>query len=233
MNKAVDAEYELSKYSSSDKVEFLPRFFKTGPGQYGEGDEFIGVVVPDQRIVAKKFVDLPLAEIQKLLKSKIHEHRLTALMILVYQYKKATDVQKDEIYKFYLSNTKLINNWDLVDLSARDIVGEYLVDRDRDILYRLARSSNLWEKRIAIVATWAFIRRDDHKDTLGIAELLLGDTHDLIHKAVGWMLREVGKRDRAVEEQFLKKHHKTMPRTALRYALEHFDDKKRKLYMAK
>ena len=223
----------LSRYANKDKAAFFPYFFKTGKGQYGEGDKFIGLTVPDQRKVGKQFADLPLEETKKLLASPIHEHRLTALIILVSQYQKADEKDKEKIFKFYFKNISRINNWDLVDCSCRDIVGEHLQKKDRKILYRLAKSKNLWERRIAMVSTWAYIRKEDLKDTFAIAELLLDDTHDLIHKAVGWMLREAGKRDESALHTFLASHATVMPRTALRYAIERMPEKTRKAYMKK
>lgn len=220
---------DLQEFASPAKAKSSAWFFKTGKGQYGEGDQFIGVTVPLQRMVAKKYKDLPLKDIDQLLNSPIHEHRLTALFILVGQYKKLPA----RVYDFYLKHTTKINNWDLVDSSASYIVGEWLMDKDRTILYKLARSKNLWERRIAIIATGAFIKNKEFKDTFAIAELLLHDDHDLIHKAVGWMLREVGKRDQKAEEAFLKKYYKTMPRTMLRYAIEKFSEDKRHEYLAK
>ena len=221
---------ELNSLSDKEKAKILSGFFKTGKGEYGEGDKFLGITVPEQRKIAKKY-DLTLKEIQKPLSSKIHEYRLTALFVLIKKYKNSEN--KKQIYNFYLKNTKNINNWDLVDLSAPNILGDYLIDKDRKILHKLAESKNLWERRIAILATYTFIRKNDFDDTLKIAEMLLNDKHDLIHKAVGWMLREVGKRNIEKEEQFLKKHHKKMPRTMLRYAIEKLDKKKRKYYLNK
>jgi len=212
----------------------LQRFFKTGPGEYGEGDVFLGIKVPVQRQVAKKYKDLSLKDIQVLLNSKIHEHRMVGLFILIDKYKNADDKGKKQIFDLYLKNTNNINNWDLIDLSSPSIVGNYLLDKKRDILYKLAHSKSLWEKRISILATFEFIANKESKDTLAIAEILLHDKHDLIHKGVGWMLREVGKRvSQAEEEKFLKRHYKIMPRTMLRYAIERFDDKKKKFYMKK
>jgi 3-methyladenine DNA glycosylase AlkD len=195
---------------------------------------FLGITVPRQRALAGAYVSMTLPDIARLLASRVHEHRLMALLILVEKYRKAPADGKKRIFDFYLSNTAGVNNWDLVDLSAPNIVGDYLLwrPRGRGVLYRLARSGNLWERRIAIVATHAFIRAGQFEDTLKIAEMLLGDGHDLIHKAVGWMLREVGKRDPAAEESFLDSHAADMPRTALRYAIERFPDKKRKAYLA-
>lgn len=233
MSSAVKVKSELKKLGSPEKKEILQRFFKTGKGEYGEGDIFLGIMVGDQRNVAKKHTELPIEEVKKLLQSKVHEHRLVALMILLEKYKKADEKGRKKIYDFYLKNTKYVNNWDLVDLSAHKIVGEYLVNKPRHTLYKLAKSSDLWERRISIVSTFAFIRDNEFEDSLKIAELLLNDKHDLIHKAVGWVLREVGKKDLAAEEKFLKKYHKVMPRTMLRYSIEKFDEKKRKFYMRK
>lgn len=227
-----DLHSDVKKLTKLDRGEFLQRFFKTEKGQYGYGDIFAGISVPQCRTIAKKYKDLSLSNIQKLLTSKIHEERLIALFILVHQYKKAPEKKKKTIYDFYLKNTKYINNWDLVDSSADKIVGEYLVDKPKDMLYTLAKSEDLWEKRIAIIATYAFIRKGEHKETFKIAEMLLYDKHDLIHKAVGWMLREVGKRcSREVLIVFLAKHYKSMPRTALRYSIEHFPQDSRKKYL--
>ena len=218
---------ELREASNPEKAKILQRFFKTGPGQYGEGDIFLGLVAQQSHALAKKYKDLKLKDLQTLLNSKIHEHRSIALEILVKTYKK----NPEEIYKFYLSNTKYINNWDLVDLSAHKIVGIYLENKPRDILYKLARSQNLWEKRIAIISTFHFIRQNDFQDALNISEILLQDKHDLIHKAVGWMLREVGKRNQPTLEKFLKKHYKKMPRTMLRYSIERFEEPLRQSYL--
>jgi 3-methyladenine DNA glycosylase AlkD len=229
--KASSVVQALKKYANKEKAAFFPSFFKTGKGQYGEGDKFIGVTVPDQRTVAKQFLKLSLPEIQKLLTSKIHEHRLTALIILVMQYKKGDVKTRENIFKFYLANLSCVNNWDLVDCSCRDIVGEHLQTKNRGLLYRLAKSKNLWERRIAIVSTWAFIRRKDLKDTFAIATLLISDKHDLIHKAVGWMLREAGKRDEKVLTSYLDEYATRMPRTALRYAIERFSPNIRRHYL--
>jgi 3-methyladenine DNA glycosylase AlkD len=222
---------DLQKLRNPEKAKILSRFFKTGKGEYGEGDVFLGIPVPEQRKIAKKYPDLSLTNIQKLLSSRIHEHRLIALLILILKYKKTDATGRGEIVDFYLKNTNNINNWDLVDLSAHHILGDYLLKRDRSILNRLARSDALWERRIAILSTFAFIRNRQFKDTLLICKVLLHDKHDLIQKAAGWMLREIGKRDQATEEQFLKKHSHTMPRTMLRYAVERFDQEKRKVYL--
>jgi 3-methyladenine DNA glycosylase AlkD len=225
---------ELKTLEDKKQAILLQRFFKTGPGEYGEGDVFLGIKVPVQRQVAKKYKSLALSEIQELLKSKIHERRLIALLILIQKYDEAEENVRKEIFEMYLKNTNNINNWDLIDLSAPNIVGNYLLDKDRTILYKLAKSNSIWEKRISILATFEFIKNKEFKDNLRIAELLLRDEHDLIQKAVGWMLRELGKRvSRAEEEKFLRKHYKTMPRTMLRYAIERFDEKKKEFYMKK
>jgi 3-methyladenine DNA glycosylase AlkD len=229
--KAADVRKELKSMADPDKAAILQRFFKTGLGQYGEGDIFIGVMVPQSRQVAKKFSQLPLGEVRTLLYSRIHEERLVALLILARRYSSASSSrEKEEIVKFYLDHIKQVNNWDLVDLSAPNILGAELVYRDRRLLYRLAGSENVWERRIAILATHHFIRNGDFSDTLKIAEMLLHDRHDLIHKAAGWMLREVGKRDAAAEETFLEKHYSVMPRTMLRYAIERLPESKRRRY---
>jgi len=229
--KAQAAQQRLRSLGCPKQAAILARFFKTGPGQYGEGDKFIGVKVPVIRKVAKEFKALPLAEVECLLHSDIHEERMLALVILVGQFQKGDDALRKRIYDLYLANTAHINNWDLVDLSAPKIVGGYLETRSRKPLDRLAKSVSLWERRISIIATGWFIWRDDFADTLRIAEKLLGDREDLIHKAVGWMLREVGKRDVAVLEEFLGEHCRVMPRTMLRYAIERFSEKKRRGYM--
>lgn len=229
--KAGNIEKALKAKSDKEKAKLLARFFKTGKGEYGEGDIFWGLNVPTQRLIAKEFVGLSLSEIQKLLKNPVHECRLTALLILTYKYTKADENERKKIYEFYIKNTKYINNWDLVDTSCHKIVGAYLCDKDRSILYKLAVSKNLWEKRIAIVSTFYFIGKKDFKDAIKIGEILLGDKHDLIHKAVGWMLREVGKREEKVLHDFLKKHTKNMPRTTLRYSIERLPLEFKKFYM--
>ncbi len=223
---------DLVQLGDPEKAKTLSSFFKTGKGQYGEGDVFLGIPVPEQRKVAKRYHALPLPDLQVLLGSPIHEHRLTALLILVSQYDRADASGKDALFRFYLNNTEHINNWDLVDLSAPKIVGAHLLKKDTSILYHLARSPNLWERRIAMLSTLTFIRNNTFDDALRIAELLLQDDHDLIHKAVGWMLREIGKRDQDVEERFLRTHYLRMPRTMLRYAIERFDAPKRQFYLA-
>jgi len=222
---------EIDGFADKKQAQVLQGFFKTGQGQYGQGDVFWGIKVPQQRKIARKYQDLPLVEVEELLESGIHEHRLIALLILIFKYRGADLRGKKEIYTLYLRNTRHINNWDLVDLSAPAIVGHYLLDKKRDVLYRLAHSSELWEKRIAILATFEFIKNGETQDTFAIAEILLKDSHDLIHKAVGWMLREAGKRvNQEDEEVFLRKHCKVMPRTMLRYAIERFSDEKKKFY---
>ncbi len=221
----------LRQFASKEKAQVLQGFFKTGPGEYGEGDIFLGVVVPDARKVAKEFQRTSLSEIITLLKSTIHEERLLALFMLVSAYTRGDDDLKKKIYSLYLKNTKYINNWDLVDLSAPNIVGAYLLDKSRMPLYAFARSKDLWKRRIAILATFQFIKHNDFDDTFGIAKILLTDDHDLLHKAVGWMLREVGKRSLPAEERFLKRHYKKMPRTMLRYSIERFPEGIRRKYL--
>jgi len=221
----------LRQFASREKAKLLQGFFKTGPGQYGEGDIFLGVVVPDIRRTVKEFADAPLAEVQKLLRSSFHEERLLALLLLVRKFEKGDDGVRKRIYTLYLKNRSYINNWDLVDLSAPKIVGPWLDGRSRSLLYRFVLSKNLWERRIAILATFHFIRQSDFVDALALAESLLDDDQDLMHKAVGWMLREVGKKDVGTLERFLKKHYGRMPRTALRYAIERFPEAKRQKYL--
>ena len=225
-----DVRRELQSLSDPKKAKVMQRFFKTGPGEYGEGDVFLGVTVPNSRQVAKKFGLLSLDDVKTLLYSDVHEERLAALLILVQKYASAFE-GGEEIVRFYLDNIKQVNNWDLVDVSAPSMIGEYLMNRERNLLFKLARSRNVWERRVAVVATLHFIRNNDFHDTLKIVEVLLADSHDLIHKAAGWMLREVGKRDLAAEEVFLDKHYSVMPRTMLRYAIEKFSEKKKRHYM--
>ncbi|NQV08229.1 DNA alkylation repair protein [Candidatus Woesearchaeota archaeon] len=224
---------DLAKHGSKKKAKLLQGFFKTGKGEYGEGDIFLGVMVPKTREVAKKYKHLSFSDTKKLLKSKIHEHRQCALLILVHNFENGDNKEKRKIVDFYLANTKYVNNWDLVDLTAHKILGAYYFDKNRSILYKLAKSKDLWEKRISVVSTFWFIRYNDFKDSLKLAEIHLNDDHDLMHKAVGWMLREIGKKDQKTEEKFLKKYHKTMPRTMLRYSIERFSENKRKFYMKK
>jgi len=221
----------LKQLANKEKAEVLQRFFKTGPGEYGEGDVFIGVKVPDLRKVAKDFRDISTEDVIVLLESAIHEERLLALLILVRKYVKGNETAKKRIYRLYLKKTKFINNWDLVDVTAHHIVGDYLMDKNKAPLYRLAKSEDLWERRIAILATFYFIKHGKYEETLKIAKILLTDKEDLIHKAVGWMLREIGKRDMIFEEMFLKQHYKEMPRTMLRYSIEKFPEPKRQKYL--
>jgi 3-methyladenine DNA glycosylase AlkD len=223
---------DLAQLGDPERAKNSRWFFKTGKGQYGEGDIFLGIPVPEQRKVAKKYFLLSLDDVQELLNSKIHEYRFTALVILISKYRKAEESLKEEIFNFILKNTQNINNWDLVDLSAPRIIGDYLLNKERSILYKLAKSKSVWERRISILSTFTFIDNNDFKDALNISELLLNDEHNLIHKAVGWALREIGKRDQNVEEQFLAKYYTHMPRTMLRYAIEKFAEKKRKKYLS-
>jgi len=222
---------EIKKQANPKQAVILQRFFKTGKGEYGEGDIFYGIKVPVQKTIAKRFKDLAFEDLKVLISAKVHEERLVAAFILVDQYKRSDEKKKKIVFDFYLKNRKGINNWDLVDLSAPKIVGAYLIDKEKDLLYKFAVSKDLWEKRIAIISTQTFIREHFFEDTLNISEILLQDKHDLIHKAVGWMLREVGNRDLETEEEFLKKHYKTMPRTMLRYAIEKFPEQKRIAYL--
>jgi len=232
-------QHDLQQAKNPQKAKILQRFFKTAPGQYGYGDIFLGITVPLQRKIAKQYLHLTLAELQLLLHTNIHEQRLTALIILTEQYKQSqkqhnTKLQQS-MYQFYLKNTNWVNNWDLVDVTAPQVVGSYLLNnpQEKQILYTLAKSQNIWQRRIAIVSTFTFIRNKQFQDTLQISTILLKDNHDLIHKAVGWMLREVGKKNISVLEQFLQEHSHTMPRTMLRYAIEKFSQEKRKSYLLK
>lgn len=222
---------DTKKLGNKGRAKILSGFFKTGQGEYGFGDVFLGITVPESRKLAIKYKDLPFDDLGKLLRSEVHEERLIALLILVHQFQHEEMLER-RIYEFYLKNTKFINNWDLVDLSADKIVGGYLVDKPKDILNKLAVSSNLWERRIAMISTYHFIKNKMFDDALIIAEMLIEDKNDLIQKAVGWMLREVGKRDLKAEEKFLRKHYKKMGRTALRYAVEKFPENVRKNYLA-
>jgi 3-methyladenine DNA glycosylase AlkD len=232
MHRAEDITTELKQISSPERARSYQRYFKTGPGEYGEGDVFIGVAMPQQRSIAKKYTDLSTGEIKKLLDSKIHEERMVGLLILTYQYPIADAEAQRNIFNFYIDNTSRINSWDLVDVTAPKIVGAYLVDKDRSILLKLAQSKLLWDRRIAILSTVAFINRGEAEWTFKISELLLEDDQDLIHKAVGWMLREVGKKcGEEVEVGFLNKHYKRMPRTMLRYAIEKFSPTERDRFL--
>jgi 3-methyladenine DNA glycosylase AlkD len=224
---------ELQEASSEERAKVSQRFFKTGKGEYGEGDIFIGLTMPDLRRISGKYNDLNLVKIQELLNSKIHEHRMSALVILVNKYKKADEREKENIFGFYLKNANKINNWDLVDISCPNIVGEFLYrnNNHRKILYELARSDNLWEKRISMVSMLYFVKYEDFEDPLALAELLLGEDHDLMHKAVGWVLRELGKKDVDLLKKFLKQHYKDIPRTTLRYSIERFPEEERKSFL--
>lgn len=233
MITARQIQKELKGLGNKDKAKISQGFFKTGKGEYGEGDVFLGIKVPVQRKIAKKFINLSLVEVEKLLDSGIHEERLVALLILVLKYEKGDKKEKKKIFKVYLKNTKYINNWDLVDVTCPKIVGNYLLNKKRDVLYKLVKSKSLWERRIAIVSTVIFIRENDFKDTIKISEILLKDEHDLIHKAVGWMLREMGKRNEKELKKFLDKYYKKMSRTMLRYSIERLNEKNIKHYMQK
>lgn len=223
----------LNALKSKEKIAILQRFFKTGKGEYGEGDIFIGLNVPEQRRIAKQFQSVALSDLKKLLQSKIHEYRVTALEILVMKYEKAkTESEKEKIVNFYLKNLRGVNNWDLVDLSAPYILGDWLISiKDRNALYKFAASKNLWEKRIAIVSTYSLIRTGQFSDTIKICEILMKDEHDLIHKACGWMLREVGKKSEKTLIKFLNKNVKRMPRTMLRYSIERLPEEFRLYYL--
>ena len=224
-------KYDLRICSNKQQAKILQRFFKTAPVEYAQGDIFLGVKVPILRSLAKQYQDLEFNETLQLLKSPIHEERLLSLLIFILKYRKAGSLEKEKIYKTYLKYSRYINNWDLVDVTAKHIVGAFLTDKDKGILYKLANSDSLWERRIAILSTFHFIENNDFGDTLKIAKILIADPIDLIHKAVGWMLREVGKRDRICEERFLKKYCQVMPRTMLRYAIERFPQSKRQAYL--
>ncbi len=234
MSRLQNLRKELESFSNKERANILQRFFKTGKGQYGEGDLFLGITVPQSRKIAKKYSDICFDEIKSLLESRIHEERLTALLILVDKYEKDIPKRKD-IFDFYINNTQYVNNWDLVDLSADKIVGKFLFNWKYDeyfsILSNLAMSNNVWERRIAIISTFFFIKNKQFYLTFKIAETLLKDEHDLIHKAVGWMLREIGKRNKNAEEDFLKQHYKKIPRIMLRYAIERFPENIRRSYL--
>jgi 3-methyladenine DNA glycosylase AlkD len=222
---------ELKSIASPEKAKILHGFFKTGQGQYGAGDVFLGIMVPQTRNVAKANGTTPLSEIHTLLQSEFHEVRLCALVIITERFKKAKEAERREIFDFYLSNVERINNWDLVDLTCPTVIGLYLLDKDRSILYKMSESKNLWKQRISIVSTLAFIRNNDLIDTFAISEKLLNHRHDLIHMAVGWMIREAGKRDKEQLETFLDEYAKKMPRTTLRYAIERFPEPERQYYL--
>lgn len=230
--KYEDVVKEIKKYSSKEKAKTSQWFFKTEKGQYGFGDVFVGLTVPEMRIVSKKFNEIDLVQVQKLLNSKIHEERFIGLTIMDLKFSKADNLLKKKIVDLYIKNTNNINNWDLVDTSASYILGQYLLDKKRDILYKLSKSKSLWERRISIIATYRFIKEGQFKDTLAISKNLLNDKEDLIHKAVGWMLREVGKKDEKVLIKFLTDNISSLPRTTLRYAIERFDDVRRKKFLS-
>jgi 3-methyladenine DNA glycosylase AlkD len=229
---ASEVQQQLRGLSSAEAAAGAARFFKTGPGQYGEGDIFLGLNAQTMHRLSKEHAGLSLRELRVLLRSPVHEDRAIALLILVRQAMKGDAAAKEKIFKLYLAHTRYINNWDLVDASAREIVGGHLADKSREPLVQLARSTSIWERRISIVATHYFIRQGEFADTIKIARILLGDKEDLIHKAVGWMLREVGKRDQPTLERFLRRHGKVMPRTALRYSIERFPKELRLAYLS-
>ncbi|NOZ53377.1 MAG: DNA alkylation repair protein [Gammaproteobacteria bacterium] len=221
----------LESLANSEIAEHSQRFFKTGKGEYGYGDKFLGIRVPTLRKTAKLYSELSVVETKKLLKSEYHEVRLFSLLILVDQYSRASEDKKEIIYNLYLKHTKYINNWDLVDSSAHYIVGAWLAEKNRSILYELVNSKRLWERRIAMISTFYFIKKGEFNDTLKLSKTLINDPEDLIHKAVGWMLREIGNRDQKIEEKYLEQHYKQMPRTMLRYSIEKFSKKRRQEYL--
>ena len=222
---------KLQALSDAEKREIFPKFFKAGKGEYGEGDRFLGVTVPNIRAIAKLHKDISIEEIRELIQSEWHEVRLCALIIMVEKSKKKDEALRKELFNLYLSQTKRINNWDLVDLSCRFIIGEYLLDKSRDILYQLAQSPLLWDNRIAIVSTYAFIRKGQLEDTYALSDLMMQHPHDLMHKAIGWMLREAGKRNPERLYDYVMSHRADMPRTMLRYAIEKFSPKERTILM--
>jgi 3-methyladenine DNA glycosylase AlkD len=226
-----DIQKRLKSLGNPKHAAVSQRFFKTEPGQYGEGDVFIGVRVPVLRKLAKEYTDLAVDDIAILLRSHVHEERLLALLLLVGSFLKGNETAKKSIFEMYLNNTGYVNNWDLVDSSAEHIVGAYLMNKSKSVLYRLAESENLWERRISIMSTFHFIKQHQFSETLKISKMLLSDRQDLIHKATGWMLREIGKRHLQTEESFLKVHYQKMPRTMLRYAIEKFPEPKRQRYL--
>ncbi|MBT3225202.1 MAG: DNA alkylation repair protein [Calditrichaeota bacterium] len=228
---AKDISRNLVELGNSTVAEHSQRFFKTGKGEYGEGDKFLGIRVPIIRKQVKKYKDISLEIISNLLKSSYHEVRLFAVLMLVRKFSNGDDREKSKIYSLYMNSTKYVNNWDLVDSSASYIVGAYLADKDKQPIYDMAKSESLWERRISIMSTFHFIRNNDFSDALKISEILIDDREDLIHKAVGWMLREIGNRSLAIEEEYLKEHYKKMPRTMLRYSIEKLPKEKRKAYL--
>ena len=222
---------ELDGAADPERARHLQRFFRTGPGEYGEGDRFLGLRVPQVRAIVRRHRELPLPDVADVLASRYHEHRQAALFVLTDRYRRAAPADRETIAAFYLQHLDAVNSWDLVDGSAPHILGAHLLSRDRAVLYQLARSGHLWRQRVAVLATFRFIQAGQFDDTLRLAELLRDHPHDLIHKAVGWMLREIGKRDQAVEERFLDRHAARMPRTMLRYAIEKFDPERRRSYL--
>ncbi len=233
MDTARDVQLSIRKQSDKKRAQLCARYFKTGKGEYAYGDVFAGLTMPMQRAIAKRFKDLPTAAVGRLLRSKIHEERMVALLIIVDRFERSsTEQQRAFWYNLYIKNKSSINNWDLVDVTAHKVVGRYLEDKQRTVLYRLAKSKILWDRRIAIISTAWFIKQKDFVDTLALARLLLADKHDLIHKAVGWMLREVGKQEEAVLHDFLRQYASRMPRTCLRYAIEKFAQPVRLRYLA-
>lgn len=233
MKEAAKLQKELRKFARPERVKALQRFFKTIGSEDGANDRFLGVYVPDIRATAKKNTHLSLKELTDLLYSPYHEERLLSLIILVEKFRKGNNLEQEAIYYYYLGHRSQVNNWDLVDISARQIVGAYLHNKDRAFLYTLAKSNNLWDRRIAIVATHAFIQKNEFDDAIAIATMLLEDEDDRIHKAVGWMLRELGKRNQELEEKFLLSYYKFMPRTMLRYSIEHLPPEKKDFYMGR
>ncbi len=229
----MDVKKDLMSISDFSRIDILQRFFKTKKGEYGEGDIFLGIFVPNIRKIAKKYGNLYFEDIKELLYSKVHEERLCALLILVNQFEEGNEEKKKKIFDFYIRNVRYVNNWDLVDLSAPKIVGAYLLNKPKKVLYKFSESKNLWERRVSIISTFAFIKNGNFKDTLRISKILLKDEHDLIQKTVGWMLMEVGKREVFVLEEFLIKNHKNISRTTLRYAIEKFPESKRQYWLKK
>lgn len=224
---------ELKNLGNKRDKEILQKFFKTGPGQYGEGDIFLGIKVPVQRKVAAKYKGLKINDVQKLLDSKIHEERLVGLVIMIHQFEEGNEEIKKKVFEMYMNNSHRVNNWDLVDITAPRIAGAYLLNKDKKILYQFAKEKLLWRRRIAIVSTYKFIKNNQFEDVVKLSEILLNDKEDLMHKAVGWMLREAGKMNKQVLIDFLDKHCKNMPRTTLRYSIEKLSEKEKKYYMKK
>ena len=231
MTTSNEIHARLKKLGNKERAVGAARYFKTGPGEYGEGDVFLGLSAPELRSLAKEYQGISIGDALELLHSRLHEVRVLALLILIHIYQKGDAVVRKQVYEAYLSNTEFINNWDLVDVSAAHIAGDYLLDKSRRPLYKLAKSASLWERRISIIATARFIKVGDFADTFKLSERLLADKEDLMHKAVGWMLREVGKRDLASLEAFLKDHYRDMPRTMLRYAIERLPEARRQMYL--